>query len=253
MKVLIIEDEGLASERLENMLKEINPAVEILDCIKSVDDAIDWLNANNEPDLIISDIQLSDGLCFDIYSEKRPDCPVIFTTAYDKYAIQAFEVNSIDYLLKPIQKEKLEQSLDKYASLNNSDQHQQDAFEQISKMLRQQKAEYKTRFLIRVGQKIKAIAVEKIAYFYTQDKMTYILTKEGQKYPVDHSLEEIDQVLDPKYFFRINRKFIVHIDAVKEINAYFKGRLKLYLTPHIEEDIVISSEKTPTFKAWLDQ
>lgn len=250
MRIVIFEDEKLASERLIQLLKSIKPEANVLTSMKSVEAAVMWLQNNDLPDLIISDIQLLDGVSFEIFDQVKIDCPVIFTTAYDEYAIKAFEVNSIDYLLKPIQKEKLTIALEKFEV-----QHHPSPEFDLSKIqeLIQGEPEYKSRFLVKFGQRIKAIPVKKIAYFYSRDKLSYLVTFEGQKLPVDQTLEELDGLLNPKNYFRVNRKFIVHFDSVADIHPYFKGRVKLDLEPGIDEDIVVSSEKTPVFKKWLDQ
>lgn len=254
MKVLIFEDEKLASERLIELLKELRPEMEVVNSIKSVEAGVLWLENNEQPDLIISDIQLLDGTSFEIFSQIQISCPVIFTTAYDQYAIKAFEVNSVDYLLKPIQSEKLKAALDKVGSKSPaSDSSAGLDIEQIRSLLKQEQPEYKSRFLVKVGQRIRAIPIEKVAYFYSRDKLTYIVNFEGQKFPIDQTLEEIDTLIDPKDFFRVNRKFVVHFNSVADIHPYFKGRVKLGLNPDIDEEIVVSSEKTPVFKRWLDQ
>jgi DNA-binding LytR/AlgR family response regulator len=252
MKVLIVEDEPLASEKIISYLQQLLPNARISGPITNISDGIAWLETHDAPEVIISDIMLSDGLCFDIYSALNVKCPVIFTTAYDEYAIRAFEVNSIDYLLKPISKDKLEASLQKISGTVEREKDDID-FKKLAELLQSSSRTYKSRFLVKIGQKIKAVPTNKIAYFFTQDKLSYIVSHHNDKFPLDHSLEEIDAMLDPKDFFRINRKYIVHIDAVREIHPYFKGRLKLELKPTVAEDIVISSEKTPAFKAWLDQ
>ena len=252
MKVLIIEDEIMAAERLEEMVRKTIPGVELLSTLDSISSAVKWFCMNEHPDLAFFDIQLAHGLSFEIFKQATVHCPVIFTTAYDEYAIRAFEVNSIDYLLKPISKEKLKASLEKITDLSPRKKEDID-FNKLAELLQQTNRTYKSRFLVKIGQKIKAIPTSKISYFFTQDKLSFIVSHQANKFPVDHTLEEIDAMLDPKYFFRINRKYIVHIDAVKEIHPYFKGRLKLELNPDVKEDIVISSEKTPAFKAWLDQ
>jgi len=254
MNALIIEDEALASEKLQKTLVDINPDIKILDTIDSIESSIKWFNNNPNPDLVFCDIHLSDGLCFDIFKEGRIQCPVIFTTAYDHYAIRAFEVNSIAYLLKPVKKEKLEESLQKYYKLkDNYTPPNPKELNRLVDIIRTGSSVYKSRFLVKVGNKIKSIPCGKIAYFFTSEKLNYIVTNTGEKYPVDHTLEEVDNFVDPKHFFRVNRKFIIHFDAVKEIHPYFKGRLKINLEPSVEEEIVISSEKTPSFKEWLDQ
>ena len=254
MNVLIFEDEKLASERLIELLKELRPEMEVVNSIKSVEAGVLWLQNNDVPDLIISDIQLLDGTSFEIFSQVEVSCPVIFTTAYDQYAIKAFEVNSVDYLLKPIQSEKLKGALDKVdAKSGGSEGGGGLDIAQIKELLRQDQPEYKSRFLVKVGQRIRAIPIEKVAYFFSRDKLTYIVNFEGQKFPIDQTLEELDSLVNPKDFFRVNRKFLVHFNAVADIHPYFKGRVKLGLNPDIDEEIVVSSEKTPVFKRWLDQ
>lgn len=252
MKILVIEDESIAAEKIRSYLSELFPSATVFGPIISIEDGIKWLNENEAPDVIISDIMLTDGLSFDIFKATNTRIPIIFTTAYDKYALNAFEVNSVDYLLKPVTKERLKQSLDKIPSEQTKKEANID-FDQLAKLLQANNQTYKSRFLVKVGQKIRAIPTTKIAYFFTQDKLSYIVSHQKEKYPVDHSLEEIDSMINPNDFFRINRKYIIHIEAVKEIHPYFKGRLKLELIPETNESIVISAEKTPSFKAWLDK
>ncbi|MFT6216123.1 MAG: DNA-binding LytR/AlgR family response regulator [Roseivirga sp.] len=252
MKVLVIEDEKLASERLIDLIKTIKPETEIVGTLRSVESGLEWFAENAHPDLVISDIQLLDGSSFEIFEKVKPKCQVIFTTAYDQYAIKAFDVNSVDYLLKPIQEEKLANAFQKLEELNESSNEPTLDLESIRSLINTQHKEYKSRFLTKVGQRIRAIPVEKIAYFYTSDKLTYIITFERQKFIIDSTLEEVDAMLNPKAFFRVNRKFLVHFDAVSDIHPYFKGRVKIVLQPEIDEDIVVSSEKTPLFKMWLD-
>lgn len=253
MNVLIFEDEKLASERLIELLKELRPSMQVAGSVKSVEAAVLWLENNDQPDLIISDIQLLDGTSFEIFSQVEVTCPVIFTTAYDQYAIKAFEVNSVDYLLKPIGQDKLEAALVKFEAKATSDTNNGFDIEQIRSLLGSTSPEYKSRFLVKVGQRIRAIPIEKVAYFFSRDKLTYIVTFDSQKYPIDQTLEELEGLINPKDFFRVNRKFVVHFNSVADIHPYFKGRVKLGLSPHIEEEIVVSSEKTPVFKRWLDQ
>ncbi len=249
MKVVILEDETLAGKKVESLLAEIDDSIEILTTIKSVEVAKEWFAENEAPDLVISDIRLLDGLSFELFESINYDNPVIFTTAYDQYAIKAFEVNSVDYLLKPIQLEKLKNALSKV----KNDSTQVVSYEEILSLMQSQKKEFKSRFMIRAGQKILAVPVEKIAYFYSLNKLTYIVTEDGKKYPCDQTLEVVDQQVDPKVFFRANRKYIVKFESISEIHPYFKGRIKINLTPESEDEIVISSERTPEFKKWLDQ
>ncbi len=254
MKVLIIEDEALAAEKLEKTLHEVDETIEVLAVLTSVDDSIEWLNANEHPDLIFSDIHLADGICFNIYAEVSPRCPIVFTTAYEKYAIQAFEVNSIDYLLKPVQRIRLEGSINKYKLQKRTQQdNKSELFSEFKSLLSDTNKEYKARFLCKLGNKIKSIPTENIRYFYSQDKITFIMDKNSQRLPINNTLDEIDNLVNPSVFFRVNRKFIVQFDAIEEIHPYFKGRLKLKLNPHIDEDLVVSTEKSPMFKAWLDR
>jgi len=254
MKVLIIEDETLAAEKLEKTLSEVDKTIEVLQVLTSVDDSIDWLKNNEHPDLIFSDIHLADGICFNIYSEINPRCPIVFTTAYEKYAIQAFEVNSIDYLLKPVQRIRLEGSIKKYKLLKRTEQdNKSELFNEFKSLLTDTNKEYKSRFLCKLGNKIKSIPTENIKYFYSQDKITFIMDKNAQRLPINNTLDEIDNLVDPSIFFRVNRKFIIQFNAIEEIHPYFKGRLKLKLNPNIDEDLVVSTDKSPLFKAWLDR
>lgn len=254
MKVLIVEDEALAAEKLSKTLLEVSDNCEIMAVLNSVDSSIEWLRNNQTPDLILSDIHLADGLCFNIFSEIEVECPIIFTTAYEKYAIQAFEVNSVDYLLKPIEASRLQTALSKYEKLKSSQLESRTAlFEEFKEMLAQSTREYKSRFLCKIGNKIKSVPVTSVRYFYSKDKMSFIMDTDGNRLPVNNTLDEIDQLVDPKNFFRVNRQFITHYGAISEINPYFKGRLKIKLDPDIDEDIVISSDKSPQFKSWLDR
>ncbi|GHN00579.1 DNA-binding response regulator [Cytophagales bacterium WSM2-2] len=251
MTILIFEDETLAAEKLKQTLLEIDPSFEIVATLKSVESAIEWLLQNKAPDLIISDIKLLDGLSFEIFQQVKTDVPVIFTTAYDQYAIKAFEVNSIDYLLKPVQKEKLAGSLQKLQSQRGA--KAPISYDEVWKLLRSGQPEYKSRFMIRIGQRIMAVPVEKIAYFISESKLTYIVTQDNHRYPFDLTLDEIDQQINPKSFFKINRQFIISFGSIAEIHPYFKGRIKLKLTPDQPDEIIVSSETTPEFKKWLDQ
>ncbi|MEQ8476762.1 LytTR family DNA-binding domain-containing protein [Fulvivirga sp.] len=252
MKVLILEDETLAGQKVKQLLHEIDDSLEILDIIKTVEDAKAWYDENETPDLIISDIRLLDGLSFEFFESIEYNNPVIFTTAYDQYAIKAFEVNSVDYLLKPIQKEKMEQALKKVQK-NNASNADKIPYQEIIALMQSQQKDFKSRFMIKAGQKILAIPVEKIAYFSSINKLTYIVGYDGKKYPYDQTLEVVDQQVDPKLFFRANRKYITKFDAISEIHPYFKGRIKINLNPEAEDEIVISADRTPEFKKWLDQ
>ena len=249
MKVLILEDETLAADKLEATLMELQPDWQVVSRIKSISSAIEWLESNPHPDLIVSDIRLLDGLCFEIFATVKVEKPVIFTTAYDQYAIRAFEVNSIDYLLKPVQKDKLKAALAKLQIPRETPPDYRDVLD----FIKSNKTSYKSRFMVRLGQRIVAVPSEKIAYFYSESKLTYIVTLDGKKFPLDQPLDELIDLLDPKRFFRANRQFIVAFDSIAEIHPYFKGRIKIILQPKSDEEIVISSDRTPEFKKWIDQ
>jgi len=251
MTLLIIEDETLAAEKLKDTLLEIDSALEIIAMLKSIESATEWLVQNPHPDLIVTDIQLLDGLSFEIFQQVKVEVPVIFTTAYDQYAIRAFEVNSIDYLLKPVQKDKLAAALQKAKTRKGTTPPV--AYDAVLKLLRSSQPEFKSRFMVRIGQRIVAIPVEKIAYFFSESKLTYIVTDDNRRYPFDLPLDEIDEQLNPKSFFKINRQFIISFTSIAEIHPYFKGRIKLKLNPDQQDEIIVSSERTPEFKKWLDQ
>jgi DNA-binding LytR/AlgR family response regulator len=253
MRILILEDENLASEKLEKTLLELEPDAQITAKLPSIEAAVNWLQNNPHPDLIVTDIRLLDGLCFEIFKQIRVEKPVIFTTAYDQYAIKAFEVNSIDYLLKPVQKEKLKHSLEKLKGLSPKQTSSPVDYSEMLKYLKSSQPEYKSRFMVRLGQKIISVSADKIAYFFSENKLTFIVTRDGKRFPTDQTLEELNDVLDPRHFFRINRQYIVTFDSIAEIHPYFKGRIKLLLSPKAEDDVVISSERTPDFKKWIDQ
>ena len=250
MKVLILEDETLAADKIESTLMELQPDWQVVSRIKSISSAVEWLESNPHPDLIISDIRLLDGLCFEIFAKVKVEKPVIFTTAYDQYAIRAFEVNSIDYLLKPVQKDKLKVAL---AKLQVPRDQMLPDYNEVLNYIKSNKTSYKSRFMVRLGQRIVAVPSEKIAYFYSESKLTFIVTLDGKKFPLDQPLDELVDLLDPKRFFRANRQFIVAFDSIAEIHPYFKGRIKIVLQPKSDEEIVISSDRTPEFKKWIDQ
>ncbi|GAB4402627.1 MAG: LytTR family DNA-binding domain-containing protein [Bacteroidia bacterium] len=259
MKVLILEDEYLAAERLQRLIQRYDPQIEVIQSIGSVEEALAHFRAGSAAEVVFADIHLADGLCFEIFQATEVNIPVIFTTSYDQYALEAFAVHSIDYLLKPIRYEKLAQSLDKLAAMRKALGEPAPAavpaidYDALASSLRQQEGAYKTRFMVRIGVQIRSVKVEEIAYFHADQKVTLLVTREGRRFPLDHSLDRLTEMVDPKIFFRVNRRFLVHLDAVRVIHPYFKGRLKLELDPAIDDDVVISSDKTPAFKDWLDQ
>ena len=254
MDVLIIEDEPLAANRLQELLEECHSEINVVAKCISVEKTVEWLNTHKHPELIFSDIQIADGLSFEVFKQVEVQSPVIFTTAFDQYAIEAFEVNSVDYLLKPIKLQKLLQSLAKFEQLKKkfASSTLQEKLTELTELVKGVKTS-KSRFLVKSGQKIKAIKIEQIAYFYSQDKLTMLMTHEGQKFPIDYSLDELVGMLKPKDFFKLNRKIIANIDATHTIHPHFKGRLKVELEPSFEEEVIISAERTPLFKIWLNQ
>ncbi len=252
MEVLIIEDEKIASERLEQLLHQIDKTISVVAKIGTIRDAIDWLGINTV-DLIFSDIHLSDGLSFNIFEKVKVTTPIIFTTAYDQYAIKAFKVNSIDYLLKPIEIEKLTQSIEKYKNLTKAKDAGRIDIESLLKSFMKKEDAYKKRFMITIGPKLKIINLEDIAYFFVQDKSVFIQTKTNKNVAIDYSLDALEKMLNPELFFRISRKYIVHISSIANIHTLSKSRIKIALNPPVDEDIIISFNRSRNFKNWLNK
>ena len=255
MKVLIIEDEAPAFRRLQKLIQEINPQIEIVEVIDSVKEAIKWLSTYTSPDLIFMDIQLADGLSFEIFEEVKVTKPVIFTTAYDEYTLKAFKVNSVDYLLKPLNKEALAQSIRKYEELREAfSGTQMLQFEALMNTFKNGSSthQYKSRFLIKASDRLISLQEHEVAYFYTENGLVYVRTNQEKRYLVDHTLDDLEKQLDPKYFFRLNRQFITRLQAISEIHNYFKGKLLVKLLPLCDHEVVVSREKAAVFKRWLD-
>lgn len=252
MKVIIIEDEQAAVERLQGILTVLDPAIDIVAVIDSVEETVSWLRSHEPPDLIFLDVQLSDGISFDIFSSVKVASPIIFTTAYDKYAIQAFKLNSIDYLMKPIDKLELRNSLKKYDQIKDSTlASAMRNIDALLESLQMKKPAHKTRFLLRRGGSFFSVSCEDILFFYIEHQLVFLMTKAGRRFPVEYSLSEIEAMLDPGKFFRINRQIIVAMDGIASIKEYFNGRLKLALTNEIQQEILVSRGKVSAFKAWL--
>ncbi len=250
MKVLIIEDEKPAAERLSKLVAGLRDDMEITDVIDSVDSAVVWLREFGMPGLIFMDIQLADGLCFDIFRKVKVHTPVIFTTAFDQYALRAFEVNSVDYLLKPIDVEALKRALDKYNDLRTMfSPLPEEAVSMLQQAL--QSPRYRERFLIKQGSALQYVPVSNIAYFYAEEGVNFIRHKEGERYMVDLNLEEIERRLNPRDFFRVSRKVIVGVESIRSIENYFNGRLILSLDPKFGPSVVVSRERVVDFKEWL--
>ncbi|MEQ9309530.1 MAG: LytTR family DNA-binding domain-containing protein [Balneolaceae bacterium] len=249
MNYLIIEDEKIAALRLEEMLQELEPDCTILAKIGSIKESIKWLMLN-KADIIFLDIQLSDGLSFSIFDKISVSTPVIFTTAYDQYAIKAFELNSISYLLKPIKKQDLKKSLEKFGKIKSGFAID---LESLISTYQNEKLEYKKRFLITIGNTLKKLEVEDAAYFYAMDKSVYSKTFDGKTLPIEYSLDALEELLDPKTFFRINRKYLVNMNAIKRMEAWSRSRIKLHLEPVVsgELDSVVSINRSANFKKWI--
>lgn len=250
MNVLIIEDEHLAAERLEKMVLKVDPEIKVLARIESVVDSINWLSTHEYPDLIFMDIQLDDGISFEIFDSVKPNVPIIFTTAFDNYAIRAFEVNSVDYLLKPIEEEALRKALDKYKSIYKTSAG---AFEKINVLYKQMVNTYKTRFFVKTGNHFHSVAIHEIQCFMIRERGTFLKTISGKTYDIDYSLDQAQKLVDPNIFFRINRNYLIHIDAIQDIYSYSSNRLgvKLKMLDHL--DMIVSREKVADFKSWLDR
>lgn len=250
MKIVLIEDEEPASERLERMLMETEPTAEVVQRLVSIKSSVEWFRNNEQPDLIMMDIQLADGNSFEIFRQVKITCPVIFTTAFDQYAVQAFRNNGIDYLLKPIKKDELAKALKKYHK-HYSPLPQPVDYDRLLSILDTKKESYQQRIVIRFRDEIKTIELSSVAYFFIENKITYLVAKDKKQHAIDDTLDELEKLLDPAKFFRINRQFIVNIDAIEKMVSYSKSRVKLFLKPPTNEDTVVSTERSPEFKTWL--
>ncbi len=251
MNVLIIEDEERAANRLEQLLKEVDPGMHVLGKVESVKKALNYLSGNDQPQLIFSDIQLEDGLSFEIFEKADINCPIIFTTAYDQYAIEAFQTNGIDYLLKPIDSARLGQSINKVKRLNPGVTI--DHLLALANSGLAQKNKNKSRFVIKVGERIKSIGIEDIRAFFSQDNATFLLTKEDRRFVLDYSLDQIESLVDPEIFFRISRKYIISIQACVDIIAWSNSRLKVQIPGLKDQMLIVARERVQDFKAWLDR
>lgn len=251
MNILIVEDEDPAADRLQKMITESEPAAVIAGRCDSVSSTTRWIKSHTSPDLIFMDIQLSDGISFEIFNQVEISCPVIFTTAYDEYALRAFKVNSIDYLLKPIKREELVSALNKFKKLSTPS-IQMPPISELIASVRSQEPSFKKRFIIRYGEKIRTVSTDDIAYFYTEDKNHYLRTKDNLTLPVDYNLDKLEELLDPKQFFRINRQFIISYGSIEQMTAFSKSRIKVGLKPPSLLDSIVSSERSASFKDWLD-
>lgn len=252
MNVVIVEDESIAARRLSKRLKQIRPDAEVLTVLPSVKESVAWFKSNKqkEIDLIFLDIQLSDGVSFSIFDEISLNTPVIFTTAYDEYAVRAFELNSVAYLMKPVRTRDLEDSLEKLDRLKSAFAVD---FDRLMNEIQGKEPEHRSRFLIQIGDKFVTLKTEDVSYFYTFQKSVYVRSKAGRSYPLDLSLDALQSSLNPDDFFRINRQVIVHIDAIEEMMALSRSRMELTMEAQHEEDIgaIVSAERSADFRKWL--
>jgi len=262
MKVVIIEDERLTAQRLETLLHKYDSAVEVLVTLPSVEKAVAWFEGPDQPavDLVFMDIHLQDGLAFRIIQQTGLTTPIIFTTAYDEYVIQAFKVNSIDYLLKPVRYEELVAAIDKFKALR---QHfaqtgspapgaETPGLDALLRLLGgDQKAAYKDRFMVTVGTKIHSVETASIAYFLLEERATFLVTNEGLHLPLDYSLDKLQPLLNPDRFFRVNRQFTVSRPAIRTIETYSAGKIKLDVQPRARTEVFVSGDRIPDFKEWL--
>lgn len=254
MKILLIEDEYPAAERLTRLVQQADPAAEVMAVLGSVRAARQWLTANPPPDLILSDIQLSDGLSFEIFEAQPLSAPIIFTTSYDEYAIKAFKVRSIDYLLKPVKLEDLKTALAKFHDLQArfSPLDASRRLELLLDSLPLSGKTYKTRFLVESGAQLLPLETTQVAYFQSRHELTTLVARDNRRFVLDYTLENLEKLLDPAQFFRANRQLIVHLSAVRRLHPYFNGKLKLDVHPEATDEMLVSREKATTFKSWLE-
>jgi two-component system response regulator LytT len=249
-KILILEDEQPNSDRIQRLMLSIRPDIEITGVLPSVKKTVEWLSKNETPDLILMDIQLADGVSFDVFDLADVKCPVIFTTAYDEYAVKAFKYNSIDYLLKPVEKEELEAAILKFENSIQKSYQQSPLIEELLSYM--QPKEYRTRFFLPYRDGYRKINVEDIAFFNAHLNITYANLMNGEKMVVPQTMETLEKELEPKNFFRANRQYILHVNAIEKVHNFFNGKLKLKIKNQEEEEVIISRAKAPLFKTWLD-
>ena len=257
MKILIVEDEDLAVKKIQKTLSEVDGDAEVIGVTDSIQSTVNWLEQNNAPDLILMDIELSDGQSFEIFSRTKVKSAVIFTTSYDEFALKAFKVNSIDYLLKPIQKEDLQAALNKYqefkSRFGNKESSPNMNMDNLVKALQKklQLKEFRKRFLVKHGQKLVSVETDEIAYFFSDGRLNFFKTYDNRKFIVDYTMDEMEDMLDPDRYFRISRSFYIAVDSVEQISDYFGNRLILHLKPAVDKEALVSREKVTEFKKWM--
>lgn len=250
MKVLIIEDELVAAQQLQRLLADADPQIQVLAVLQSIEESVEYFTEHTAPELVFMDIHLADGSSFNIFDQVKVECPIIFTTAYDQYAMQAFKVNSIDYLLKPINPSDLERALEKYHKFSAPAQSDMLA---LMQMMKQQYRQYKSYFLIPVADRLMPLAVADIAYIWLDNKVARIVTKDNRTYAMDKPLDVLMEQLDPNLFYRVNRQFVVAHDAIKDIGFWILGKLKLNLCVPVPDNIIVPKAKVPEFKNWFSR
>lgn len=253
MTTLLIEDEQPAARRLTRLLLDVDPTIQVGPVLESVSEAVAYLRTNPHPDLLFSDIQLSDGLSFEVFRQIEPRCPIIFTTAYDEYAVQAFKLNSLDYLLKPIIPRELEAALTKFNRTTGAAAPSALDYGQLVQALSQSQRTYRQRFLVTYRDTYRAIPTREVAYFYSQNKITRLVCPDNKQFPIPETLEELADQLDPRQFFRASRQCIISVDGITAIHKHFNGRLKLDLTPTAPEEVFVSRERADELKVWLNR
>lgn len=252
MNILIVEDEDLAVKKLKKILLSVEESANVVGVTDGIKSTVEWLHANAQPDLILMDVELADGQSFEIFNLTEVNSPVIFTTSYDEFAIKAFKVNSLDYLLKPVQKEELQAALNKYKKLKgnqNSDINIESLVKELQQKLKPKS--YRKRFLVKHGQKLESVEIDDIDYFYSDGRLNFFKTGDNKKYVVDYTMDELEEMLDPEKYFRISRSFYVSIRSVDKIDDYFGNRLILGLKPSVDKETLVSREKVTEFKKWL--
>lgn len=252
MKVLIVEDEELAARKLQKTLAAVDDSIEVSAVTDSIHETVNWLQENPVPDLILMDIELADGQSFEIFKLTEVKSPVIFTTSYDEYALKAFKVNSVDYLLKPVQADELQAALDKFRRLK-AETKPDITLDHLVRELQQklQPREYRKRFLVKHAQKLVSIEVEDIAYFYSDGRLNFFKTGDNRKFVVDYTMDELQDMLNPDDYFRISRSFYVSVNSIDKIEDYFGNRLILQLKPSVDKEALVSREKVTEFKKWM--
>jgi DNA-binding LytR/AlgR family response regulator len=250
MNILIIEDEPQAAQRVEKLIRTIVPNARIVAILDSVKSSVQWLSSNPSPDLVIMDIQLADGISFQIFEQCQVKSPVIFTTAYDEYALKAFKVNSIDYILKPVDADELKTAVQKYRSLNTAPEKMLESIGYAVQMLTKK---YKERFVIKVGEHLKSIEANDILFFFSLEKTTFAQTADGRKHILDFTIDQLEGLLDTSKFFRINRKYMVNVKSIQDMISHSNSRLKLILKTCDDPDVIVARERVQEFKDWLDK